>query len=59
MRSLASPKLAETLAREVGARTLVFNPIEGHAREEAAAGKRYMALMEENPKNLKTALEWR
>jgi zinc transport system substrate-binding protein len=59
MRSLGSPKLAETLAREVGARTLVFNPIEGQTREEAAAGKRYMALMEENPKNLKTALGWR
>jgi zinc transport system substrate-binding protein len=57
--TLVSPKLAETLAREVGARTLVFNPIEGQTREEAAAGKGYMALMEENLKNLRTALECR
>ena len=27
--TLVSPKLAETLAREVGAKTLVLNPIEG------------------------------
>jgi len=57
--TLVSPRLAETLAREVGARTLVLNPIEGQTREEAAAGKGYMALMEENLKNLRTALECR
>ncbi len=56
---LVSPKLAETLAREVGARTLVFNPIEGITPEEQAAGKGYVALMEENLKNLRTALECR
>lgn len=56
---LVSPKLAETLAREVGARTLVLNPIEGITPEEQAAGKGYLALMEENLKNLRTALECR
>ncbi len=56
---LVSPKLAETLAREVGARTLVLDPIEGATREEQAAGKDYVALMEENLKNLRTALECR
>lgn len=56
---LVSPKLAETLAREVGARTLVFNPIEGLTPEEQAAGKGYVALMEDNLKNLRTALECR
>ena len=57
--SLVSPKLAETLAREVGARTLLLNPIEGRTREEAAAGKGYVELMEENLTNLRTALECR
>ena len=55
--TLVSPKLAETLAREVGARTLVLNPIEGLTKEEQAAGKNYVSLMEENLRNLRTALE--
>jgi zinc transport system substrate-binding protein len=57
--TLVSPKLAETLAREVGARTLVLNPIEGLTPEEAAAGKDYVALMEQNLGNLRTALACR
>lgn len=57
--TLVSPKLAETLAREVGARTLVLNPIEGLSPEEAAAGKDYVALMEQNLENLRTALACR
>ena len=55
--TLMSPKLAETLAREIGARTLVFNPIEGVTPAEQAAGKGYLELMEENLKNLRLALE--
>jgi zinc transport system substrate-binding protein len=55
--TLVSPKLAETLAREVGARTLVLNPIEGLTKEEAAAGKGYLSLMRENLRSLRTALE--
>jgi zinc transport system substrate-binding protein len=57
--TLVSQKLADTLAREVGARTLVLNPIEGLTREEAAAGKGYVDLMEENLRNLRVALECR
>ena len=57
--TLASPKLAETLAREVGAKTLVFNPVEGVTREEAAAGRGYIALMNANLENLRIALECR
>jgi zinc transport system substrate-binding protein len=57
--TLVSPALAETLAREIGAQTLVFNPIEGVTREEQAAGRGYVALMEENLKNLRTALDCR
>jgi zinc transport system substrate-binding protein len=55
--TLVSSKLAETLAREVGARTLVLNPVEGLTTEEAAAGKGYVALMEANLANLRTALD--
>ena len=55
--TLVSPKLAETLAREVGARTLVLNPIEGLTKEEQAGGKDYVSLMEENLRNLRTALD--
>jgi zinc transport system substrate-binding protein len=55
--TLVSTKLAETLAREIGAQTLVLNPIEGLTPEEQAAGKTYLSLMEENLKNLRTALD--
>ena len=37
--TLVSPKLAETLAREVGAQTLVLNPIEGLTKDDAGGGK--------------------
>ncbi len=53
---LASPKLAQTIAQEVGAKTLVFNPIEGLTDEEVQAGKNYISIMEENLKNLRIAL---
>lgn len=55
--TLVSTKLAETLAREIGAKTLVLNPIEGLNPEEQAAGKTYLSLMEENLKNLRIALD--
>lgn len=54
--SLVSPKLSETIAREVGAETLVLDPIEGITQEELAAGETYISLMERNLANLKTAL---
>lgn len=57
--TLVSPKLAETLSREIGARTLVLNPVEGLTREEAAAGKNYVSLMRENLESLRTGLECR
>lgn len=57
--TLLSPRLAETLAREVGARTLVLNPVEGLTKEEAAAGRDYVALMEENLRNLRAGLDCR
>ena len=57
--TLVSPKLAETLSREIGARTLVLNPIEGLTKEEAAAGKDYLSLMRENLQSLRPGLECR
>lgn len=54
---LVSPKFAETLAREVGAKTLVLNPIEGLTPDEQAAGKDYFLLQRENLDNLKIALQ--
>jgi len=54
--TLVSSRLAEALAREVGAKTLVLNPIEGLTAEEAAAGKSYVTLMEANLENLRTGL---
>ncbi|MBI2887965.1 MAG: zinc ABC transporter substrate-binding protein [Chloroflexi bacterium] len=57
--TLSSPALADVLAREVGARTLVFNPIEGLTQEQARAGKDYFSLMEENLASLRTAMECR
>ncbi len=55
--SLVSPKLSETIANEVGAKTLVLNPIEGLTDEELVAGKNYFTAMRENLVNLRLALE--
>lgn len=55
--TLVSPKLAETLARETGASTLVFNPIEGLSAVDQAAGKNYFSVMKDNLAALQKALE--
>jgi len=55
--TLVSPKLSETIANEVGAKTLVLDPIEGVSDDDSAAGKNYFSLMRENLENLQTALE--
>lgn len=55
--SLVSPKLSETIAQEIGAQTLVLNPIEGLSEEELSQGKNYLTEMEKNLDNLKIALE--
>lgn len=55
--SLVSPKIAETLAKEVGAETLVLNPLEGLTKEETDQGKDYFSVMRENLGNLRKALE--
>ena len=57
--TLVSSKLAETLAREIGATTLVLNPVEGLTKQEEAAGKGYLSVMDENLRNLRLGLECR
>lgn len=55
--SLVSPKLSETVAAEIGADTLVLDPIEGVAEDDMKSGKNYFTIMEDNLKNLRIALE--
>jgi zinc transport system substrate-binding protein len=54
--TLVSPEVAETLARETGARTAVLDPIEGITEEEQARGRTYELAMTENLSALRTAL---
>lgn len=54
--TLVSPKLAQTVATEIGAETLVLNPIEGLTDAEIRDGKNYMSVMRENLVNLRRAL---
>ena len=54
--TLVGPKLAETIASETGAQTLVLNPIEGLTEEELAQGENYLVVMRMNLTNLKYAL---
>ena len=53
---LVSPKVAETIASEVGAKTEVLNPIEGLTDEEISAGEDYFTVMESNLEALTQAL---
>jgi zinc transport system substrate-binding protein len=54
--TLISPRLAETVAHEVGAKTAVLDPIEGLTEKEAAAGEDYFSVMRENLAALRKAL---
>lgn len=54
--SLVTPEFSETIAQEIGAKTLVLNPLEGLTHEEIAQGKNYFTEMENNLTNLKIAL---
>jgi zinc transport system substrate-binding protein len=53
---LVSPRLAQALAREIGATPLPLDPIEGVSRELAAAGTGYVELMQANLANLRVGL---
>ncbi len=52
----ASPKLAETIAREIGIETLVLNPIETLTEADHQAGEDYISVMKKNLNNLRKAL---
>ncbi|MFN8223423.1 MAG: metal ABC transporter substrate-binding protein [Gaiellales bacterium] len=54
--TLVSPKLAETVAREAGAKTAVLNPIEGLTGDQLADGEDYFSVMRENLAVLREAL---
>lgn len=49
-------KISQTIAQEIGAQTLVLNPIESLTKEEAKNNKDYISIMKENLHNLQTAL---
>jgi zinc transport system substrate-binding protein len=51
--SLVDPRVAETIAEEVGAQTLVLDPVEGITNP----GDNYITIMDRNLINLKIALE--
>jgi zinc transport system substrate-binding protein len=57
--TLLSPRLAETVARETGARTDVLNPIEGLTEQELERGETYLTVMRDNLEALRKALECR
>ena len=54
--TLVSPRLADTVAREVGARTAVLDPIEGLTPDEQKRGDGYLTLMRQNLTALRKAL---
>jgi len=53
---LASTKIAQTVASEIGARTLPLSPLEGLSDEERANGDDYFSVMRKNLAALKEAL---
>jgi zinc transport system substrate-binding protein len=57
--TLVSPRLADTVAGEVGARTAVLDPIEGLTPAEQKRGDNYLTLMRRNLAALRKALACR
>ncbi len=55
--NVVSPDLAETIANEVGAQTLVLNPLESLTKEELERDENYFSVMQENLNNLRLALD--
>jgi zinc transport system substrate-binding protein len=53
---LVSSRLADTVARETGARVAVLDPIEGLDEERLDAGEDYVSVMRENLATLRDAL---
>ena len=55
--TLVDPRLAQALAREIGAKTKVLTPIEGRTPAEAREGKGYADIMRDNLGVLREALD--
>jgi|SRR5579875_1643105 len=53
---LASPKVAQTLANEIGAKTEVLNPLEGLTKDEQEKGLGYIEVMKQNLEALKHSI---
>ncbi|MBP1992512.1 metal ABC transporter substrate-binding protein [Paenibacillus eucommiae] len=54
--TLVDPKIAQTIAKEVGAKTDVLNPIEGLTEEDQKENLDYIGVMKKNLEALKKAL---
>jgi zinc transport system substrate-binding protein len=54
--TLVSPRIAETVGRETGAKTAVLNPIEGLTKDEISQGENYFSLMRTNLRTLREGL---
>lgn len=54
---LLSPRIAETIARETGAKVLMLRAGHNVTRDELNRGVSFISLMEENLQNLKTGLQ--
>ncbi len=54
--TLVSPRVADALARETGARTQVLDPLESLSREDVRAGATYLSVMRANLAKLRAAL---
>jgi zinc transport system substrate-binding protein len=57
--TLLSPRLADTVAREVGAHTAVLDPLEGLTPEQQQKGDNYFTVMRRNLDALRQALACR
>jgi len=55
--TLVDPKVAKTVADEIGAKTDVLNPLEGLTDEEKKEGLDYVGIMTKNLEALKKALD--
>lgn len=53
---LVSPKVAESIAKETGAKTEVLNPLEGLSDEELKNGEDYISVMKKNLDKMVEAL---
>jgi zinc transport system substrate-binding protein len=54
---LVSPKVAEAIAKETGAKTDMLNPLEGLTKEQLDKGEDYLSVLEKNLLTLKEALK--